>query len=79
MDYQCPNCGNVDSLDVCIETWARLKQGDDNIETDTDAAQHHDHVWNEKSVVHCARCGETGMAKTFEVKPSEQAEELVTV
>ena len=65
--YKCPECGS-DALEVTIETWARLVQGEDGPTTDPDEAQDRDHEWSDNSVMRCVECGHDAIAEEFEVE-----------
>lgn len=66
--YECPDCQSTE-LEISVNTWAKLDQSDaDNIQTDTEAAENHDHEWDQYSIMRCRDCNRQGTAEEFEVK-----------
>ena len=53
MNISCRKCGHADELDIEIVTQARLTEGG----TDLDAANDHEHHWDDNCVVLCGHCG----------------------
>ena len=70
--YRCPKCEST-NLEVSIETWAKLIQGEDgDFQTDLDESSQHDHEWGANSVMRCMDCDEDGISEEFEVEPEEE-------
>lgn len=75
--YVCPICFG-DNMDVHIETWARLNQTEDGVETDVMDAQFGDHEWDNKSRMQCRDCGHCDESGKFDANTKKRSASLVT-
>lgn len=55
--YKCPNCGDDDHLHIHVSVYVRLRQSEDNFETEYDGG---DHEWDDSSPADCSACGWCG-------------------
>lgn len=69
IQYQCPDCGQSDCLEVVVQVFARVIQEPDNIQTCTDTATQKDHHWDEASRMCCRHCDCHGVAANFRFDP----------
>ncbi len=64
MKLSCPRCGRADTLDVKVETWARLSVSadeSDNLEADVTEAGNQDLEFDETALVMCVSCQKVAM------------------
>lgn len=75
--YKCPACGDPDHIDITVTVSVRIVQheDDENIETDADASDCHDHEWGDNSDAVCTACGHLGIISSFENDEEEEDEE----
>ncbi|MGC4052900.1 MAG: hypothetical protein QM757_26530 [Paludibaculum sp.] len=79
--WKCPECKS-DSLDVEVTTWARLYQGeeDDNFQTEHSEAEDCSHEWGSSNSMRCRSCGHTAKAGEFDVdNPQGEGEPTMTL
>ncbi len=65
--FACPKCKGTEQIEITITTDARLVERGGNVETDTDRAMDHSHVWDFASPARCTAidCGYTGSVGDF--------------
>lgn len=51
--YRCPRCGDDDHLYIGVRIDVRLRQSDDNFETEYEGG---DHEWDDMSPAWCGAC-----------------------
>ncbi len=76
--YVCPQCFG-DDMDVSIETWARVIQHEDGVQTDVNDSQFGDHEWDEKSNMQCRYCGHCDESGKFDANNKKRTACIVTV
>ena len=64
-NYQCPNCGNHETLRIQCVTMVKM--------TDMGSEEHEDLEWDENSYMECPQCHHNGKSSLFHI-PELQAD-----